>query len=83
MKHIGHFNIGCNQAGKGDGLRPRAKRLNEDILLTPEDRKKREEELGKGMHCLVCGARVYTLSVHSHGQKSIAVGHCCANRIYL
>lgn len=82
MRRLGKFYIGSNQAGKGDAVRPKSKRLNEDLFLTREQSKKLNERF-KHTVCQLCLNRVYKSRTFEKNEKYLTVGNCCEDKIYL
>lgn len=82
MKYVGKFHIGNNQAGKGDAVRPKSKRLNEDLFLTVTQSKKLNKQFNYTI-CQLCLNRIYRSKTFRHKEKTLTIGDCCKDKIYL
>ena len=71
------YNMGIRQAGKGDKLRPKAKILDKNILLTNERSRKKKDG-----HCNLCDKRIYRSFTVCIEGKTITVGKCCKSKLY-
>lgn len=84
MKYLGKMLIGNNQAGKGDGVRPRAKLFKDELFKDTEAVKFWEDQHDHKAHCMLCGQRIYSSTFLSNKDgKTIQVGSCCLRKVYL
>jgi len=82
MKYVGHINIGNNQAGKGDGYRPKSKCPNEKLFFTLKQVKEFESK-HKGMHCYLCKRRIHISRTFLLYGKKLVVCDKCEKGVYM
>ena len=83
MKYLGKINIGANHAGKGDGVRPRTKKLNEKLFFTIREVKAFDKKYNGKTHCYICEKRAYVTTHMVLPGKKLIVCRKCKDEVYI